>query len=75
MHLAHAAAVDAEILSKTVDSSPLDGALASDNAVAQRLVEEHVVVVGSMGDEGVNLEEGTLVKEKADAVPRCASSA
>ena len=75
VHLTHAAAMNAEILGKTVHSAAFDGALASDNTVTQRLVEEHVVVVGSVGYEGVNLKEGTLVKKKADAVPRCTSSA
>ena len=75
VHLAHAAAVDAEILGKTVHSAAFDGALACDNTVTQSLVEKHVVVVGSVGYEGVNLKEGTLVEKKADAVPRCASSA
>ena len=57
MHFTHASAVNAEILCKTVHTPSLDGPLTRHHTVAQRLVEEHVVVVGSMGDEGVNLEE------------------
>jgi hypothetical protein len=31
--------------------------LARDDAVTERFVEEHVVVIGSVGDEGVQFEE------------------
>jgi hypothetical protein len=57
VHFAHAAAVNTEVLSKAVDATSLDGTLARDDAVTERFVEEHVVVIGSVGDEGVQFEE------------------
>ena len=57
VHFAHASTVDAEILSKAVDTAPLNGALPCNDAVAKRLMQEHVVVVGAVGDEGVNLQK------------------
>ena len=69
MHFAHASAVNAEILGKAVHSAPLDGALSSDNTVAEGLVEEHVVVVGSVRDEGVNLQKRPFVEQQSNPVP------
>ena len=67
--------MDAKILSETIHSSTFNGALAGDHAVAQGLVEEHVVVIGSVGDEGVNLEEGTFVQKEANTVSSGSSTA
>ena len=74
MHLAHAATVNAEVLGKTVHATTFNGSMASDHAVAERLMEEHVVVVGSVGDEGVDFQERTFVQQQTKAVA-CGPSA
>ncbi len=74
VHLAHAASVNAEVLGKTVHSASFNRSLASDDTVTQCFVEEHVVIVGSVRDEGIHFQKRTFVEKQTDAVP-CRSSA
>ncbi len=46
-----------------------------DHTIAEGLVQEHVVVVGTVGDEGVHFEERTFVKKQANPVACRASAA
>jgi hypothetical protein len=75
VHLAHAAAMDAEILGETVHSASFNRSLTCHDTVTKCLVKEHVVVVGSVGDEGINFQKRPLVEKQTNAVPRRAPSA
>jgi hypothetical protein len=49
--------VDTEVLSKAVNPATVDCAMSCNNAIAEGLVKEHVVIFGPMSDEGVNFNK------------------
>ena len=75
VHFTHAAAVDAEVLGEAVHSASFNGALASDDSVAEGWVHEHLMVNRSVGYEGVEFEERAFIEQRTDAVPCCSTSA
>ena len=75
VHFAHASTMNAEILCEAVHPSTLYGSLAGNNAVAERLVKKHVVVIGSMGHKRVHFEEGAFVEQQRKAIACCATTA
>jgi hypothetical protein len=75
MHFTHAAAMNAEILGEAVHSPAIDGAVASDNSIAEGVVKKHAVIGGSVRDKSINFDEGILVKKHAHAVTCGASPA
>jgi hypothetical protein len=48
--------------------------MSCDDTIAERLMQEHVVIFGSMGYEGVNFDEGVRIEEKVDSVPRSSTA-
>jgi hypothetical protein len=55
MHLTHASTVNAKVLSEAVDPTSVNRSLARYNSISQCFVEKHVVIVGSVGDECIDL--------------------
>tara|TARA_B100001778_G_C18178023_1_gene445595 strand:+ start:21 stop:284 length:264 start_codon:yes stop_codon:yes gene_type:complete len=57
VHFAHATAMDAEVLGEAVHPSSIDGAVASNDAITDGMVQKHAIVCRSMSDKGINLNE------------------
>jgi len=70
VRLPQAAAEDGEILREDVDGAAVDGALAGHDAVGQDPLLAHPELVGAVGDEHVELDEGPLVQQGVDALAR-----
>jgi len=70
VRLPQAAAEDGEILREDVDGAAVDGALTGHDAVGQDPLLAHPELVGAVGDEHVELDEGPLVQQGVDALAR-----
>ena len=66
--LGEAAAEDREVLGEDVDETPVDAAVAGDDAVARDLLLGHAEVEAAVLDQLVELLEGALVEEELDAL-------
>ena len=66
--LAQRAAVDGEVLAVDGHGAAVHGAVAGDQAVAQRLLLLHAEGGGAVHGQGVELHEGAGVQEQVDAL-------
>ena len=69
-YFAQAAAQHGEVLAEHVDGAAFHRAPAGDDAVAQELLLVHVEIGGAVGDEGVQLPEGTRIQQGRDSFTR-----
>jgi hypothetical protein len=57
VHFTHAAAVNAEILSKTINAAAFNRSVSSDDTISDGVVQEHSIVGCSVGYEGIDFDE------------------
>ena len=57
------------VLAENADVTAVDGAVAGDDAVANRAVLLHVEVGGAVPRQGVEFDEGVIVQQRQDPLP------